>query len=143
MPRVSAKQLDKDIFNEINSSFVSLISSLKNNNEIEGFLIDFLTKEEKLMLSKRLTLYLMIAKGYDSTFIKEVLKVSKETVRTGQIFIHTKGEVFQKILLKMKKSEESKLFWEKVEKILNKISLPMRSDRVSRGKWASGNWNQE
>jgi len=140
---VSRRLLDKDVSGEINSSFVSLISSLKNRSEVENFLTDFLTREEKLMLAKRLAVSLMLTRGYTVGTICEVLKVSKETIRSSRSWLETKGETYKRVLEKLRKAQEANEFWKKVDKIIDKALLPVKPDRKSRAKWASGDWSQD
>ena len=81
MPRASKKQLSKNIYKELDDHFSSLISSLQSPNDIDGFFNDFLSAEEKTMLTKRLMLHLMLENGYQTPAIKAVLGMSFETIR--------------------------------------------------------------
>ena len=78
MSRASRKPVEKDLDQQLQENFTSLISNLNSSTNIEGFFKDFLTKEEKTMLGKRLMLHLMLEKGYKNDQIKAVLGISKE-----------------------------------------------------------------
>ena len=53
MPRVSRKNVSKSIHGELDENFAFLISSLSQATEIKQFFQDFLTDEEKTMLTDR------------------------------------------------------------------------------------------
>lgn len=136
MPRVSRIPVNKSIKEELEEYFVSLISSLNNSNEIKQFFQDFLTKEEKLMLAKRLMLHLMLENGYKPFQVQQVLSISRETVRTHSNVWARGGSVYKKIIKKIAKKETAKRFWERVEKILKPIDLALRAktDMKARAK---------
>src|SRR6266436_5291373 len=98
MPRVSRSRLQNRQLEEITEHFSYLISSLTKRTDIETFLNEFLTKEEKIMLAKRLTLFMMLEKQYAPPGIKSVLKVSYETVRSYKQQLSFKSTEFRKII---------------------------------------------
>lgn len=142
MPRASRKPIKKDVGIELEEHFASLISSLQNAKDIKQFFQDFLTKEEKTMLTKRLMLHLMFENGYKPFQIETVLSMSRETIRVHGNIWSRGGVVYKQIISKIAKREKAKRFWEKVEKILKPIDLALRSktDMKARAKFASGNW---
>lgn len=142
MPRASKKGIRKNIETELKDHFSYLISSLNSSKEIENFFQDFLTKEEKVMLAKRLMLHLMIENNYTESKIKAVLGISRETVRTHKNIWERGGETYKKIIGKIAKREKTKEFWEKVGKILEpfELALSSRNDMKARAKLLSGDW---
>lgn len=143
MTRVSRHKLQDQRAQEISDHFSHLIASLTTSSEIENFLNDFLTREEKIMLAKRLVLFMMIKRNYSSTTIQSALHVSYETVRNYSNQIYNKGEIFQKTLNKLIGKEKSKEFWEKIDKMLKPLDLFLRSknDMKARAKFTSGGWS--
>ena len=143
MPRTSKFNLDQKELEKINSHLLYLISSIKNEVEAEKFLEDFLTKEEKIMLAKRLVLFILIKKGYGPSVIQSALHVSYETVRTYQNNLSSKDETFKKILDKLIDRQETLELFEKIDKLLKPINLFLDSKRnmKSRAKFASGDWS--
>ena len=59
MPRVSKRKVSKKLAVELENQFVDLISLLKSPKYIRSFFQQFLTKEEKLMVIKRLMLHIL------------------------------------------------------------------------------------
>lgn len=142
MPRASRRPIKKDVATELEEHFASLISSLQHAKDIEQFFQDFLTKEEKIMLTKRLMLHLMFENGYKPSQIESVLGMSRETIRVHGNVWSKGGTVYKTIIGKIAKREKAKRFWEKVEKILKPIDLALRAktDMGARAKFATGEW---
>lgn len=142
MPRASRKPVKKSLNQELNQYFTSLISSLNRAEDIEQFFKDFLTIEEKTMLTKRLMLHLMLENGYKTSQIEAVLGMSRETIRVHGHIWSGGGIVYKKIVNKIAGKEKAKRFWEKVDKILKPLDLALRSktDMKARAQFASGGW---
>ncbi len=142
MPRTSKFRLDQKQLDEINSHLLFLISSLKNSGEAERFFGDFLTKEEKIMLSKRLVLFMMIKKGYGPSVIQSALHISYETVRTYQNQLSSKDKFFHETLDKLIKRQGTLSLFAKIDKLLKPIDLALKSksNMQARAKFASGDW---
>lgn len=143
MPRASKRFISKSVNSELKEYFANLISSLNSSKEIEQFFNDFLTIEEKIMLSKRLMLHLMLENRYQNYQIEEVLKVSGETVRVHKNIWEKGGILYKKTIGKIAKKQKNKYFWRKVERILKPLELALESktNMKSRAKFASGDWN--
>ena len=143
MTRISKSRLHDTQLKEITEHFSYLISSLNKSMEIENFLNNFLTKEEKIMLTKRLVLLMMIKRNYPPHVIQNALHVSYETVRSYNDKLPMKDSLFQTIIEKLVKREKSKEFWKKVDKFLKPIDLFIRAknDMKARAKFAFGDWS--
>lgn len=129
MPRASKFLLNDRQVKEITSHLLYLISSLNNENEINDFLENFLTKEEKLMLSKRLVLFMMLKKQYSSSVIKDALHLSYETIRIHQNQLNSKNETFQKILKKLLQRQKTRELFDKINKFLKPLDLALKSKK--------------
>lgn len=142
MPRVSRRSVKKDVADELQEHFASLIASLQRTKEIEQFFKDFLTQEEKTMLMKRLMLHLMLENGYQTSQIEAVLSVSRETIRIHKSIWSNGGETYRNIIDKIARRQKTKLLWKKIEKILTPIDLMLRakSDIKARAKLLSGDY---
>jgi uncharacterized protein YerC len=136
MPRASQRKIDKDMQEELRDNFAYLISALHRSKDIENFLEDFLTQEEKTMLAKRLMLHLMLENGYQSSEIGAVLGVSHETIRVHKEIWSRGGETYRKMIRKIAKREKTKEFWRRVEKILKPLeyALSSKNDMKARAK---------
>jgi uncharacterized protein YerC len=145
MPRASRREIDKEMQDELRDNFAYLISALHRSKEIENFLEDFLTHEEKTMLSKRLMLHLMLENGYKSSEIEAVLGVSHETIRVHKEIWSRGGEAYRKMIRKIAKREKTKEFWQKVEKILKPLeyAFQAKTNMKARSKLLNYPWEEK
>lgn len=145
MTRVSRSILPKDKIEEISQHFLYLISSLTDSGEIGNFINEFYTKEEKLMLSKRLILFMMLQRKYPPHVIQSTLHISYETVRTYTSHFENKNELFKKTISRLIRREESKEFWKKIDALLKPLELAMRAQNnmKARSQFISGQWTDK
>lgn len=142
MGRVSKRTINKDLENELGEQLSFIIYSLTDKEEINVFLNEFLTREEKLMLGKRLVLYMLLYKGLTNTQINSVLSISHETTRLYRELFGKKPEVFKKTVDRLIKREKTQELWKKIEKIFEPLALALeaKTNMRSRAKLASGDF---
>ena len=135
MPRVSRIPVEKKIYKDIVDSFVGLVTDLNNKDKVKEFLNDFLTEEERLMLSKRLVLALMIRQGHSTNDIQDALKVSRTTINLMRRWISYKKGI-EVGLNKMSKVEYGNKSSKESEGILRHIP-PLTRSKKDKSKWLS------
>lgn len=142
MGRVSKRILNKELQKELEEQLSFIISSLTDKEEINLFLDEFLTKEEKTMLGKRLILYMLLYKGLTSRQINSSLAMSYETIHWYKQIFDNKSQVFKKNIQKLINRERTKEMWSKIEKILEPFTLALsaKTDMKARAKLASGDF---
>lgn len=140
MPRISKYKLGKEELQSIQNHFAYLISSLTDSQEVENFLDGFFTPEEKIMLSKRLVLQMMLKRGYPTSAIISALHISYESVRSYSNLLTYKNGLFQKTLDRLIKREKAQEFWKKIDKLLKPVDLFLKAktDMKARSKFMSG-----
>ena len=145
MGRVSKKNINQKFQIELEEQLSFIIQSLTGKTEISSFLNEFLTTEEKIMLGKRLVLYMMLYKNFTSSQIHAALSMSYETIRWYKEVFGNKSEVFRNTIERLIKREKSKEFWLKIEKILEPFALALeaKSNMKARAKLASGDFWKE
>ncbi|PIR79922.1 MAG: hypothetical protein COU25_02915 [Candidatus Levybacteria bacterium CG10_big_fil_rev_8_21_14_0_10_35_13] len=145
MPRASKRTFNKEIATELKANFASLISSLQYLTDIEQFFNDFLTKEEKLMLSKRLMLHLLLESKYKDFEIQSILGISRETVRIHKQNWEKGGPIYKKIINKISRGRKIKLFFKALDKKLKPLELALisKTDMKARAKFLSGDYNDD
>lgn len=88
------------------------------------FLEDLLSPTEKIMLSKRASIALLLLKGYDYKSINDLLKVSDSTIWMVNLWLKTKGNGYRRVLKKIMETEKWNKFWLNVEKQIQNIVPP-------------------
>lgn len=106
MPQVSRRKVQKEIEVRMFEIFWREIADLKDAKETEMFFNDLLTRTEKIMLSKRLAIAIMLLKGNDYAVIKDALKVSTTTVASVNSWLNHGGEGYKKVVEKILKREK-------------------------------------
>lgn len=127
MGRVSKKSINKDLQKQLEEQLSFIVLSLTNRSDIDIFLSEFLTKEEKIMLGKRLVLYMLLKKGFSSSDIHASLAMSYETIRWYKQIFDTKPIVFKKQLETLIRKEKSKDMWNRIEKILKPVEYALKA----------------
>lgn len=141
MPRASRRPIERNLDQDLKENFSSLIATLNTSSEIRQFFNEFLTHEEQLMLTKRLMLHLMLERGYRTSQIQSTLGITKETIRIHRT-IEGKGNVlYKRVLSKIDRKAEKRLFWKKLEKTLRPAGflLTKEENLKSKSKFAGSN----
>lgn len=131
MPQVSKKFLQKDVEKRMYEVFEKGIADLKKTEDVKNFIADILTSTERVMLSKRLAIAVLLAKGYDYRAIGDILKVSSATINSviKQHLISGKG--YKTVVEKILQNEElQKFFIDLTKNFAKLISHPSRHKRV-------------
>lgn len=132
MGRVSKRKIDPEIEERIFEIFWDYLATLRDPKDIQEFLVSLLSFTEQVMLSKRLAIAVLLARGYNYRDIDETLKVSTSTVGTvhKQILVGALG--YKKAIDRISKKEKLEDFWNNLEEIMIKLSGPKR---YGSGKW--------
>jgi len=128
MTQVSKRPIHKDVEKRIFEVFKETIASLRNHEEIEDFLEDFLSPVEKIMLAKRLSIAVLLAKGYRYPTIANILRVTPPTIASVSISLKYSGKGYKKAVEKILANERLSEFWQKVEDMLSYIPPSKGSD---------------
>lgn len=119
MTQVSRYPISKAIADRIFEIFLKSLVKIHNQEEADQFISDLLTPTEKIMLSKRLAIALLLKKDYDYRAIQETIKVSAATVASVNMMIKYGSKGYINLLNKILKEEKLiNLMEEAVSKIL-------------------------
>lgn len=130
MPQVSRRQLSKHVEQRLFTLFFKSFAKLSSPSEIQKFLYDLLSPTEQTMLAKRLAIALLLAKGYTYETIKDILKVSQETISRVNVALNYQGEGYRMVIQKAICDEKLGEILEKVEDVTVEL-LPMSSLKKS------------
>ncbi|GIW61927.1 MAG: hypothetical protein KatS3mg089_0779 [Patescibacteria group bacterium] len=129
MTQISRYPVSSTVNKQILQLFRNAISSLKQSDEIDDFLEDFLSPVEKIMLAKRLAIAVMLAKGYDYQSIKAILHVTPSTIASVSIRLKYAGKGYKKTVEKMLQEEKINDFWQKVDLVISSIPQSKGTNR--------------
>ena len=130
--------MDNSVWGQIHKTFTEVLTS-REEGELRKFLGDFLTSEERIMLAKRLTLYIMLLSDYSDTQIKDVLKMSYETIRAIRGLLDNKSQRFKDSLSDWVKKPDKKRSTNRLLKFIE-LALAAKSDVKARAKFTSGDY---
>jgi uncharacterized protein YerC len=128
MTQVSKYPIHKDVEKRMFEILRETIAHLKTSEEIEDFLHDFLSPVEKIMLVKRLSIAVLLHKGYRYESIAHVLRVTPPTIATVSLLLRYSGKGYRRAVEKIASGEKMNAFWEKIEDVLAKIPHAKGSD---------------
>lgn len=116
--RTSAKKINPSLNNQIMKTFAQTISDLKDIQEADTFLQDFLTDSEYESLARRLAIAYWLKKGRSYSNIKQNLKVSSATVAAVQSMMKNRG--IQLALKKIEAEEWANIWSQRIKKFVGK-----------------------
>lgn len=117
MTQISKRFVRQDVLNEMTKVFLTSLSQLRNENDAVNFIEDLLTPTEKIMLSKRVAIAIMLKKGFDQEVIRSILKVSRSTVSAVNGKVKFGGKGYNLVLEKIIKSDKIEAISNKIEEI--------------------------
>lgn len=133
MTQVSKYLLSDKVKQEINSIFLETILLLSKKEDIVSFLDDFLSPTERIVLSKRITIALMLRKGYSFEMIKKLIKVSQSTIAGVNLKLKYTGKGYQRILDRILRDQKINNVFNQIEKFI------LSTLTIGRGK-GTGVW---
>lgn len=123
MVQISRKYLPKNLENKLFEIFFDSLAGLSKRSDIEKFLFNLLSPVEKTMLAKRLGIAILLAKGHSQDEIKNILKVSQETISRVNMILRYKGEGYEMVIKKaMQKEQFKELFGGLIKETLSTFS---------------------
>lgn len=143
MTQVSKHPLKKEIEERVFEILLETIASLKNPEEINDFIEDFLSPVEKIMLAKRLAIAVLLGRGYDYRQIREILKVTPGTIAGVNLKLKYAGRGYKKVVEKILKEEKIGKIFEKIGGVAGVAlgeSLPPKGKDWS--KWQKARWQE-
>jgi uncharacterized protein YerC len=119
MTQVSKFKLRNDVWERIFDLFGESILSIKDKKELNGFLEDFLSPTERIMLAKRFAITVLLAKGNDYQSIKSLLRVTPSTIAKMSLLMKCSGKGLTPVVDKILKKDATKIIWEEIQGLLD------------------------
>lgn len=124
MPQISRRKMNGNIEQKVFSLFSEVLTNLNKKGEVESFLADLLSPTERIMLAKRLSIVLLLDRGYNYAEIGDILKVSKDTIGRISTWVGRGGRGFDVAIGKINSKEKRQEFLLDLEKLIAKLIAP-------------------
>lgn len=126
MPRISKRKIDSLLEKRMYELFWDYIAELRSPGNVHEFLSDLFTRTERITLAKRLSVAILLAKGYTFDEIDDFLKVSKGTITTIARQVASGAPGYEKAIRHVLSNQKLDAFFDTLEEISLKLSLPKR-----------------
>lgn len=133
MTQISKYPISKAVADRIFEVFLKALVEVKNKEEAEQFISDFLTPTEKVMLAKRLAIAFLLDKGYDYRTIQKIIWVSAPTITSVNMALQHGSDGYRKMVSKIMAEEKLGEFFE--DTIVKLLSAPAALEK-GRGTWS-------
>ena len=118
MSQVSRLAMPKSLEDQMHKALRKAFADLRTEDEVGEFLEDLLSPTERIMLGKRLSIAVLLDKGYDHRTIGKILKVSVTTVHTVNYWLKQQGSGYRSVLAKIKSQEQWQSFTQELTKFV-------------------------
>lgn len=136
---ISRRKLNKELETYIFELFVKTIVNLKTQKDVADFIEDLLSPTEKVMLTKRLAIAILLSKAYTYDAIDETLKVSRPTINHVSYWLKHGNSGYQKVVQKILQEQKREELMDKIEEVLLRLSPPkMYGSTAFQKKQAAG-----
>lgn len=123
MTKVSRRLLDKTLKNYISEIFLKTIQNIKDPLEVKNFIEDLLSPTEKAMLTKRLAIATLLAKGKTYEEIDFTLKVGRNTIMSiARSLKYSKNGGLRKAVQKIILGQKREALFDKVDELILALS---------------------
>ena len=116
MSHVSRRKLKKKVFVKIGDELSGIITKANSSNDINWLFKELITPTERIMLAKRLAIFLMLEKKYSYRAIERTLKVTQQTI--VRFWKKTKEPGYKPLLRKIESNKGGKGFLQDLEKMI-------------------------
>jgi len=121
MTQISRHTLQPEMANLIYTEFCQFISTINIGGNIQEFWSDFLTPTEKIMLSKRFMIMVLLMRGHSALHIKNTLFVSNSAVMSVSSWLKNASPTTKKALNMLNASKNWEKLFDQIETILDKL----------------------
>ncbi len=132
MSQVSRRPISRDLQEKMDQIFWNSLVKLNKKDAVVEFLEDILTPTERVMITKRLSMALLLLRGWDQMAISSYLKVSTATVQTVKRTLNFAGKGYRRVVTEIEKDKE----WEGL-----KLDLSATLEEILAGR-VGANWKE-
>lgn len=121
MTQVSRHQLQPEMEKLIYGEFCQFASLISASSGFQEFFNDFLTPTEKIMLSKRFMIMVLLMRGQRVEQIKDTLFVSNSAVMSVSSWLKNASPATKKALSLLDLKKDWQKFFDQIEAVLDKL----------------------
>lgn len=125
---MSKYKLRPEVWNKVFNLFTTSLSSIKNKNNFEVFLNDFLSPTEKIILAKRFAIAVLLAKGNKYEQIKSLLHVTSATISKVSMSLKYNDKGINETIKVTLKKDVSKIIWDEIKSVFD---IPIKGLPIS------------
>ena len=116
-------------------ALVNIVSEINDRAFLQKFFDDLLTPTEKMMLSKRLMVAVLLQRGYSHGAVCSALKISRATVAVIQRELLRGGGGYRAVFQKFFQESRGRKIVGAIERFLDAITLPVKGSSSSMRRW--------
>jgi len=140
MTQISKHPLHKEIEKRMLEIFFDSVVMVQTRGQVQKLLEDWVSPTEKIMLAKRLSIALLLTKGYEQRSIAKALRVGLETVSKVSRALQKGSGGYDMVISVFLKQEKQAAFWEKVDDALADILKPYHRNWST---WRKERWQEK
>lgn len=115
MAQVSRKALDQHVWERIFNLFLETLANIQRRQQLQSFLGEFLTPTERIVLTKRLAIAVLLAKDHNYAEICRLLHVTPPTVAKVSIYLKYEGQGLRSVMKDIFKRQAMQIIWEEIK----------------------------
>lgn len=128
MTLVSRYKLRPEVWSKVFNLFTTSLSSIKNKDNVEVFLNDFLSPTERIILAKRFAIAVLLAKGNNYEQIKSLLHVTSATISKVNESLKYNEKGINETIKEVLKKDSVRLVWEEIKSVFD---IPIKGLPIS------------
>lgn len=109
MSQISRRFMKPEVSEKIQTLLVDCIARCRDQQTATAFVDSLFTATEKIVIAKRVAIALMLLKGRDPEDIRDILKVSTQTIWTVMEWLATRGEGLRTLLEDVMKKDQKRV----------------------------------
>ena len=127
MTQASKRIMAKRLEDKVGETFWEVVAKLNKKRETEIFFSELFSRVEKINFIKRLSIVVLLYKGFEWRQICDLLKVYPSTI--GKMALKMQSNGFSLLFAKIEQEEDWRNFWKELGKL---YLIVTHGDRVAR-----------
>lgn len=135
MSQVSRFMLKPEVWEKIFDLFSDTFLRIKDKRKLNNFFDNFFSPTEKVMLSKRLAIAVLLAKGNDYQSIRNTIRVTTGTIAKVNLLLKSNNRGLYTAVGEILKRDSGKIFWKEIADMLDYPQKGANWSRLGKRKY--------